>query len=75
MDLEAMKRLTQNMKQVNERAAGGDSVSGDEGADLNSQGFRAYEEGDYAKAFNFFLRAAKAGNVFGMSCTTPSPSR
>jgi len=66
MDLEAMKRLTQNMKQVNEEAAGGDSVSGDEGADLNAQGVRAYEEGDYAKAFNFFLRAAKAGNVFGM---------
>ena len=66
MDLEAMRRLTQNMEQVNKGATDDNSVSGDEGADLNAQGVRAYREGDYAKAFNFFLRAAKAGNAWGM---------
>lgn len=66
MDLETMRRLTQNMKQVNEGVSDDDSVSGDEGAYLNAQGVRAYEEGDYEKAFNFFLRAAKAGNAWGM---------
>ena len=67
MDLETMRRLTQNMKQVNEGVSGDDSVSeAEEASEINAQGVRAYEEGDYEKAFKLFLKAAKAGNAWGM---------
>ena len=67
MDLETMRRLTQNMKRVNEGVSGDNSVSeAEEASEINAQGVRAYEEGDYEKAFKLFLKAAKAGNAWGM---------
>ena len=65
MDLEAMRRLTQNMQEVNEGSA---SSSGEEGNNLFSLA-NACEEKDPQKAFELYKQAANLGNVDAMFCT------
>ena len=65
LDLERMQRLTQGMKSI--KSGNTDSeISEDEAANLNYEGVRQHNAGNYVKANELYLKAAKAGNAWAM---------
>ena len=64
MDLEKLRRLTQNMENVNEGSTNG--ISEDESARLNRKGMTFYKQKNYGLAVQYWKKAAKNGNVVAM---------
>lgn len=64
MDLEKMRRLTQNMENVNEGSTSG--ISPEFAEQLYDAGVENQEAGHHRKAFEMFKKSAEAGNSFAM---------
>lgn len=60
-----MKRLTQKMKQINENKSDS-SISLEEADNINRQAVAEESDGYYQRAFELYLKAAKAGSVWAM---------
>ena len=64
MDLEQMRRLTQNMENVNEGSTNG--ISTEFAEQLYDTGIEAQKNDNHRKAFEMFKKSAEAGNSFAM---------
>ena len=65
MDLEQMRRLTENMEDVNS-GTNGNKISLEEAKKLNDAGVEAAQKGDFDRAVKLFRKCAESGDAWGM---------